>query len=275
MARDCYDVLKAIKGLNDLIKQPNYPSTWLFSAFDTDVYNGDSYIRRTTGPGKPDKIVLVLHAWNLTHTAMTMTPFIEMFTPGGLAFIPNALFLSPNFYGANNTPNACGSPQSTNIIKLLLEKVMAETGIKRVYMLAFSGGGHAGLMFMARCPGMIHRASVWNPVYHIADWIQQTGSSQVLSDMTAVTGHAPVNRDDPDYLARSPAGVLDCLEGPTDIIINCSTNDLTVPHAQHVAAYNHIVGKPGIRAAMCTTATGHTLNIYEAQQQLLRETSYT
>ena len=177
---------------------------------------------RVCAKANSNRIVLFLHSWSGT---MSQAPndYPE------LANIPNACVVSPNFKGVNNTSQALGSDASIDEIKAVIDRIKKITGLIIVDIIAYSGGTMAAMNFMGKYPGVVRRASLFLPIYDLALLYNGTSDNSLKTDMVAGIGHAPVDIDDPDYLARSPRSRLCNDIGNTKVTLNVGLTDTTSP----------------------------------------------
>jgi poly(3-hydroxybutyrate) depolymerase len=84
-------------------------------------------------------------------------------------------FVHPNFRGPNKTPEAMGSDLAVRDILDAVDYARSQTVIdeSRIYMLGFSGGGHAALLLAGRAPEVWAGVSVWCGISDLKKWHSQ------------------------------------------------------------------------------------------------------
>ncbi|MFK7698792.1 hypothetical protein [Pseudomonas caspiana] len=157
-----------------------------------------------------------------------------------LASLEGACIVSPNFNGPNTTAQALGSNDTLSRIDAVVNNAQEKTGLKRVDISAVSGGTMQALSYMGKYPGKVHAASIWLVIYDLASLYDTTQDQQLKDNMLAVLGAAPAGPDDPAYLERSPRARLSTIKGPSKMIMNVGTLDISTPGLQALLAKNHI-----------------------------------
>lgn len=256
-------LISAIRTASDNAASARFPSSLISTGFVEYNAAGEPYLMRCTGV--PNKIVLYLHSWSGNRDQVTTT--------GDLLAVADACIVSPQFNGPNNTSAALGSTDSTARIALALSEVRYKTSLRRVYLVGYSGGAMAGLLLMGRYPDLIHRASLWVPIYDLASLYATTSDNSLKTDMVAAIGHAPSGSTDADYLARSPKSALPNMIGSPVIIINAGANDTVTPSAQAEAAVDAIeAAEPDAKVTLITwPSMGHEFKPLDALKQLVLE----
>jgi pimeloyl-ACP methyl ester carboxylesterase len=259
-------LLSSTQKASDNAAAAAYPADMLSTSWQTGDAAGEPYRWITTGPGKPNKIVLYLHSWTGDKDQVTL--FTDLLT------IRNAIIIGPNFGGPNNTTGALGSQDSTDRIARVIQEVRYKTGLTRVYLVGASGGGMQGLLVLGRYPNLVYRASIWVPIYDLAKLYTETSNNDLKTDMVTVLGSAPANPDDARYLARSPRSVLPSFNGSASkIIINVGALDTEVPkHNGYDARDAMLSASPGADVSVIEWPTmGHEFHALDAVKQLILE----
>jgi pimeloyl-ACP methyl ester carboxylesterase len=260
------ELLKAVEKASDNAAAASYPSDMLCSTWQTGNAAGEPYRWTTTGPGKPNKIVLYLHSW--TGDKDQVLAFPDLLT------IRNAIIIAPNFGGQNNTPGALGSQDSTDRIATVVKEIRYKTNLSRVFAIGPSGGGLALLLLLGRYPSLVYRASIWVPIYDLAALHSETSNNDLKTDMVTVLGSAPTGPDDPRYLDRSPRSALPNFNGSASkIIINVGALDTEVPkHNGYDARDAMLAASPGADVSVIEWPTmGHEFHALDAVKQLVLE----
>lgn len=258
-------VLPDIQRANDNAAKGYFPSSLLSSTYQSDAAGAAYYYRKASG--QPDKIIVYLHTWSGDKTELVSNyPNVSAFT--------NTVVVAPDFGGANNDTYA-QSDAAIDEIKTVIDEIKYKTGLSRVYLLGVSGGATTALNFMGRYPGVVTRASIWFPVYNLAQWYLDLPSNDpIRTNLSTIFGHAPANSSDADYLDRSPKNRLVGLYGPTKIFINTATSDTNSPPAYGVAAKDKIIAEcPDCTVIYKEWSGGHdfTTHDMDAMKQLVLE----
>ncbi len=133
------------------------------------------------------------------------------------------IFLSPEFRGHNNHPEACGSPLAVQDVLDAVDWALANTPAdpRRVYVLGGSGGGHMALLMACRAPKRWAAVSAWVPITDLAGWYAfcRKERFRYADDMEKCFGGPPDSAERSEaYRSRSPLFELDQAAGvPIDI----------------------------------------------------------
>ncbi|OWV94278.1 hypothetical protein ATY81_12575 [Rhizobium sp. R72] len=255
-------LLRASEKAGDAAAAAIYPSSFASVSYSRQDAAGEPYLLHTNG--KPNKIILFLHSWSADLNQVKGFPEIVN--------IENSCIIAPNFGGYNNTAAALGSQDSTDRIARVVSEVRYKSGLTRVYLVGASGGGMASLLLLGRYPDIVHRASIWVPIYDLASLYAATSNQNLKTDMMTVLGSAPADPDDARYLARSPRSCLQNFNGRATVFINTGTNDLEVPKINgENARIAMLEAAPDADVRLIEWPMGHEFKALEAVKQLVLE----
>lgn len=118
-------------------------------------------------------------------------------------------FLSPNFRGPNNRPEACGSRVAIQDVLDAVAHARRATKVdpRRIYLIGGSGGGHMALMMAQAAPELWAAVSSWVPITDLAAWhaFSKKQGSRYHTMMEQACGGPPgTPATDAEYRARSP-----------------------------------------------------------------------
>jgi len=167
----------------------------------------------------------------------------------------------PDFRGANNKPEACGSKAAMSDILDAVEWALKTFDVdhRRIFLAGASGGGHMALQVAAYSPSTWTAVSAWVPISDLARWHRES-ADRVLSyaaDLENVCGSPPgiSPETDKQYHMRSPVNSLwrahiipvDINAGIHDGHAGEPGGEGSVPIGHSIRAFNVIVkaaGKP-------------------------------
>lgn len=165
-------------------------------------------------------------------------------------------FLSPDFRGVNDHPEACASDLAVEDVldSVNYAKQQARLDEKRIYLLGSSGGGHMALVMAERAPQVWAAVSIWVPIVDLAAWYQfsKATGSQYYPMMEKCCGGPPGTPEtDAQYRQRSSLASLSNAKG-IRIAIDSGIRDghagAAVPLSQSLLAFNALAranGYPG------------------------------
>ncbi|MBI1358176.1 MAG: prolyl oligopeptidase family serine peptidase [Acidobacteria bacterium] len=151
--------------------------------------------------GEKRPLVVSLHSWSGDYT-QRQKELEEGTVERGW------IYLFPDFRGANDDPDACGSEAAQQDILDAAAWAQREYPVDpdRVYLTGGSGGGHMTLLMAARHPEPWKAASAWVPISDLVAWYGKHAEERYGEMMRACTGGAPGDSPDVDeeYRKRSP-----------------------------------------------------------------------
>ncbi|MEB2363438.1 MAG: prolyl oligopeptidase family serine peptidase [Bryobacteraceae bacterium] len=171
------------------------------------------------------------------------------------------VFLSPNFRGPNNRPEACGSDLAMHDIldAVVFARMHARVDPRRIYLLGGSGGGHMSLMMAARAPKLWAAVSAWVPISDLAAWhaFSKRSGSRYAAMLESCCGGPPASPAAMrEYRARSPLYHLARARG-LRIAIDAGIHDGhkgSVPVSHSLLAFNELAKANGF--ADCVLSAG-------------------
>jgi pimeloyl-ACP methyl ester carboxylesterase len=198
--------------------------------------------------GAPVPLLVFLHSWSNDYK-----------TTGGVAEALGECrrrgwaFLSPDFRGVNDHPEACASDLAVEDVldSVNYAKQQARLDEKRIYLLGSSGGGHMALVMAERAPKVWTAVSVWVPISDLAAWYQfsKATGSQYYPMMEKCFGGPPgTAAADAEYTKRSSLSFLANAKG-IRIAIDSGIRDghagAAVPLSQSLVAFNALARANG------------------------------
>jgi len=149
---------------------------------------------------EPAPLLVHLHSWS---ARLGEAALARDCTKRGWAFI------SPNFRGPNNRPEACGSRLAIQDVLDAVAYARNATKIdpRRIYLVGGSGGGHMALMMAQAAPDLWAGVSSWVPITDLAAWhafSKQKGSRYHQMMEQACGGPPGTPATEAEYRARSP-----------------------------------------------------------------------
>lgn len=260
------DLLAATRKASDMAASSVFPQSMVSNDYVEATAAGEPYLIKCTP--QANRIILYLHTWSADYRSVKSV-FPE------LAALGSACIVSPNFNGPNVTTQALGSDDSLARIDLVLQEVQYKTGLSRIYIVAASGGTMAALNYMGKYPGKVHLASLWLVIHDLASLYNTTQDQQLKDNLLSVIGGPPSGPDDPAYLARSPRLRLESARGPTKVMLNVGSLDVSTPAIQGEKARAQITAvAPEISVTLKTWPIAHAFDSatrQEAIKQLVLE----
>ncbi len=113
---------------------------------------------------EPRPLVVSLHTWSGDYNQEDPL--------AAEALLRNWNYIHPDFRGANNRPEACGSPRViadiADAIRYAVRNAPVDTA--EIHVIGVSGGGHAALMAFLQLPLQVASFSAWVPVTDLEAW---------------------------------------------------------------------------------------------------------
>ena len=161
-------------------------------------------------------------------------------------------FVSPNFRGPNNRPEACGSRLAIQDVLDAVAHARHATKVdpRRIYLIGGSGGGHMALMMAQAAPELWAGVSSWVPITDLAAWhafSKQKGSRYHQMMEQACGGPPGTPATDAEYRARSPLFHLERARGVRiDIQVGIRDgHEGSVPVSNALHAFNALAAANG------------------------------
>jgi dipeptidyl aminopeptidase/acylaminoacyl peptidase len=146
-------------------------------------------------------LLVMLHSWS-GDVEQRSRPFEEAADKRGW------LYLHPNFRGANDDPDACGSAKAQQDILDAVAWACAKYPVdgRRIYLVGVSGGGHMTLLMAGRHPRTWAAASAWVGISDLAAWHARHAGDNYGAMLRKCCGGAPGESAavDREYRERSP-----------------------------------------------------------------------
>ena len=160
------------------------------------------------------------------------------------------IFISPEFRGPNDRPEAGASPLAIADVLDAVKYAEKHAKVDRryIYLLGGSGGGHMALMMAAVAPKLWTAVSAWVPITDLADWhaFSKKAGSKYAEMMEAMCGGPPSAQAE-CYKERSPLFRMEKAKG-LRIQIEVGIEDGhkgAVPVRQSLWAFNALVKANG------------------------------
>jgi len=162
-------------------------------------------------------------------------------------------FISPDFRGPNNRPEAAGSDLAVRDVLDAVAYARRNAGIdgRRIYLLGASGGGHMALLMACQAPGVWAGVSACCPISDLAGWYrfcEEKGYVYAGMMRRCFGGPPDVPDREAEYRRRSP---LFCLENARGVPIDIETGILdghdgrAVPVSHSLLAFQALLGADG------------------------------
>ncbi len=189
------------------------------------------------------------------------------------------VFLSPNFRGPNNRPQACASELAVQDIldAVAFARKRARIDGRRIYVLGGSGGGHMALMMASRAPELWAAVSAWVPITDLAAWhaSSKRAGSRYFAMLEQCCGGPPGSPGvSAEYRARSPLFSLTRARS-VRIAIDAGIRDGhegSVPISHSLLAFNALAEANGDESRMLSPAEIHEFTKHaRVPQQLNNE----
>lgn len=162
-------------------------------------------------------------------------------------------FVSPDFRGVNDHPEACGSELAVQDVLDAVAQVQQMRRIdgRKVYLVGVSGGGYMALLLAARAPERWAAVSAWVPISDLAAWhaFSQAKGARYAKMIEGCFGAAPTHGNAAQQVRRrSPVHFLQLAKGvPLDINTGIRDgHEGSVPVSEALRAFN-AVAEPNAR----------------------------
>ena len=187
---------------------------------------------------EPAPLLVALHSWKANHRGPRLAGAARV------AIVRGWVFIHPDFRGPNNRPEALGSPF---VVQDILDAVAyaranAQVDESRIYLLGWSGGGHASLLVAGLAPDVWAGVSVWVPITDLAAWHAfQRGSYRSMIE-SAIGNPETDPQARAEATLRSPLTYLANARGlPVDINAGVwDGHDGAVPISHSLLAFNRL-----------------------------------
>jgi len=192
--------------------------------------------------GKDRPLLVALHTWSNDYLETRGIPYANW------CIQHEWCFMHPNFRGPNVTPEATGSQLVVKDIASAVDHARRNGRVdsKRIYLVGFSGGGHAALLMAGRAPGIWAGISSWAADIDLEDFYYETKRAgmanyceQVVKSCGGVPGDS--SKVDYQYKLRSP---ITHLSNGKDIAIDINAGildkwqDRAIPVRYALKAFN-------------------------------------
>jgi dipeptidyl aminopeptidase/acylaminoacyl peptidase len=195
--------------------------------------------------GAPVPLLVHLHSWSADYKNSGLMSEAEQG-----ARDRGWVFLSPNFRGPNNQPEACGSDLATTdvIDAVRYAQSAAHIDPRRIYLVGGSGGGYMALLMAAKYPELWAAVSAWVPISDLAAWHGSAKAAGLRYDgMLEKCFGGPPSTAEAEYKKRSPLFQLSRAKG-LRISIHTGIHDGhkgSVPVSQSLRAFNELAKANG------------------------------
>ncbi len=192
--------------------------------------------------GTPVPLLVHLHSWSSRFdTSNNLADIRAEAKRRGWAFV------SPDFRGVNDHPEACGSELAVQDVLDAVEWVKRRTAIdaRRIYLAGSSGGGYMSLVVAGRAPHVWAAVSAWVPISDLAAWYEfsKAKDSRYWKMMEGCFGYPPTSGMAlQQYRRRSPVHFLKLARGvPIDIQTGIQDGHTgAVPVSHSLRAFNEL-----------------------------------
>lgn len=195
----------------------------------------------------PRPLLVVLHHWSVSLERFDSTDWID-----AAAKVDWHLLL-PDFRGANNRPEACGSMLARQDILDAVDYALERYPVdeSRIYLAGVSGGGHMAMVMAAHAPERWAAVSAWAGISDLAAWHAETKTANLkyFRDIESVVGGPPgaSAEIDAELTLRSPVHHLAKVKDlPVDIATGIHDGHMgSVPIHHSIDAFNAIAEARG------------------------------
>jgi dipeptidyl aminopeptidase/acylaminoacyl peptidase len=194
---------------------------------------------------RPTPLILHLHSWSANYKNSSLMEEVQQ-----AARDQGWVFLSPDFRGPNNRPEACGSELAVTDVLDAIKYAQSAASIdsRRIYIVGGSGGGYMALLLAARYPKKWAAVSAWVPISDLAAWHASAKAAGLRYDdmLEQCCGGTPSTAAS-EYKKRSPLFQLHRAKG-LPISIHTGIHDGhtgSVPVSHSLRAFNELAKANG------------------------------
>ena len=116
-------------------------------------------------------------------------------------------YISPDFRGPNDKPEACGSPLVISDIEDAIDYALqnARVNKKQIHIIGGSGGAYATLLSYMKIKHKVNSFSAWNPITNLVDWYYESiGRKRIYSDHIFAATSSKESLNTEEAMRRSP-----------------------------------------------------------------------
>lgn len=140
-----------------------------------------AFFRKSSRSNQP--LIVRLHDWSSDYQRSDGASFIAA------GFDVN--YIHPNFQGANDNPNACGSDKVIKDIDDAIDYAIeyGNVDISKIFIFGVSGGGHAALCHFMKSKYKVNTYMVWVPITDLEGWYYESlgRGNKYHKDIMAIT----------------------------------------------------------------------------------------
>jgi len=138
---------------------------------------------------EPRPMLVFLHSWSNGLDVFDYAPWPE------LCKKRNWHLLMPDFRGANDNPQACGSKAARQDVLDAVDAVCKKYPVdeQRIYLAGTSGGGHMAMVMAAEAPERWRAVSAWVGISDLAAWHAESKAAnrKYWKGIEGIVGGAP------------------------------------------------------------------------------------
>lgn len=199
-----------------------------------------AYYRRTQNK-TPQPLIVSLHTWSGNYKQED--PLIKEIA------LNDYNYIHPDFRGANNTPEACGSSLVISDIEDAIKYAIENGNVNpnEVHIIGASGGGYATLLAYMNITYPVKSFSAWVPISNLEDWYwESVGRKQRYAKDIMLATESADSLNVMEARKRSPFyhAYNDKLRNGSQLFICTGIHDGyrgSVPITQSINMYNKLV----------------------------------